>query len=449
MRPLDTFDAAARLRQAASDHNVPGASLAIWHDGTLVGATHGLVNIDTGVEVTPETLFQVGSITKPFTGVLTMMAVERGLLDLDASVARYLPGLVIGREPLPEAITVRMLLNHTSGIDGDLFIDTGDGDDCLERYTERLSETAMVFTPGRHYSYCNVGYCLLGRLQELVFGQPWDQVLRAHLLEPLGMTRATTLAERAVFSRCAVGHHWPRSASAPVVLPYQHLPHALGPAGLTMMATATELIRFGRMLAGEGRAPGGQVILSPATHRALVTPEVPTIDGAHWGLSVKVEDWGGERLVSHDGGTIGQSGFLWTIPERRFVFALLANGGDTASLFRDLFHPLVEQGFGVTEPGHTLSPVPMDLAVYEGAYENIGVRMEMTARSDHLDVEIHHLQVPMPTSPLRLRPLDRSRFLAEMEGLAPTVMAFQDFNASGRPDLFYAGRMHRRVSEGA
>ncbi len=93
---------------------------------------------------------------------------------------------------LPEAsidprITVRHLLTHTSGIDGDVFTDTGRGDDCVERYVALLGEVDRLFEPGTAYSYCNAGFVLLGRIIEVLDGRTWDESLKARLVEPLGL----------------------------------------------------------------------------------------------------------------------------------------------------------------------------------------------------------------------------------------------------------------------
>jgi CubicO group peptidase (beta-lactamase class C family) len=124
---------------------------------------------------------------------MIMQLVDEGLLSLDTTVSAVLPGARLGTADVGDQVTVRHLLTHTSGIDGDVFTDTGRGDDCVERYVDLLAEVPSVFTPGATYSYCNSGYVLLGRIIEVIDGQSWDESLRERLIGPLAATQTVTL----------------------------------------------------------------------------------------------------------------------------------------------------------------------------------------------------------------------------------------------------------------
>ena len=150
-------------------------------------------------------------------------------------------------------MTVLHLLTHTSGIDGDIFTDTGRGDECVERYVGLLAEVPWVFAPGAAYSYCNGGYVLLGRIIEVIDGQSWDESLRARLTGPLAATQTVTLPEEAILHRAAVGHH---RYGAPVHV--WGLPRSIGRAGLI---TATP----------------GDLLTSPASISTAASP--PTASG--------------------------------------------------------------------------------------------------------------------------------------------------------------------------
>jgi CubicO group peptidase (beta-lactamase class C family) len=126
-------DWTSRLKELAAEADVPGAVLGIWVDGEETIAPYGVLNRGTGVDVTADSLFQIGSITKPWTATMIMQLVDEGRLALDDAVVKLLPGVQIDGQ-----VTVRHLLTHTSGIDGDIFTDTGRGDDCLERYVDLL-----------------------------------------------------------------------------------------------------------------------------------------------------------------------------------------------------------------------------------------------------------------------------------------------------------------------
>ncbi len=99
-----------------------------------------------------------------------MQLVDEGLLDLDAPVAEVLPGFRVADPDVTRSVTTRHLLTHTSGIDGDVFTDTGRGDDCLERYVAGMAEVAQNHPLGATWSYCNSGYILAGRIVEHLTG---------------------------------------------------------------------------------------------------------------------------------------------------------------------------------------------------------------------------------------------------------------------------------------
>ncbi|GAA3202113.1 hypothetical protein GCM10020255_107310 [Rhodococcus baikonurensis] len=199
-----------RLDTLSAKYGVPGASLGILtttrsgFDRTVV--TSGVVSTRTGVAATPDTLFQMGSISKVWTATLIMQLVEEGLLDLDAPVRNILPDFAVDDAVATATVTTRQLLTHTSGIDGDVFIDGGRGDDCVERYVAALKSTVQLFAPGTDWSYCNTGFVIAGRIIEVLRGKSWDAVLRERIIEPLGLAKTTTLPEETALHRAAVGH---------------------------------------------------------------------------------------------------------------------------------------------------------------------------------------------------------------------------------------------------
>ncbi len=144
-----------------------------------------------------------------------MQLVDEGLLDLDAPVAEVLPELQLADADVTKSVTMRHLLTHTSGIDGDVFTDTGRGDDCLEKYVALLADAEQNHPLGATWSYCNSGFALLGRVIEKLTGKTWDAAMRERLFTPLGLTHTVTLPEEAMLYRAAVGHvDDPRRAAA-------------------------------------------------------------------------------------------------------------------------------------------------------------------------------------------------------------------------------------------
>src|SRR2546423_12698281 len=176
--PVDRDSLRRRLDELLTEHKVPGAALGVLHGDQVTEVASGVVNRRTGVETTPDTLFQIGSLTKVWTATLVMMLVDEGVLDLDAPVRTYLPEFRVADADVTERVTLRHLLSHSSGIGGDHILDTGRGDDTLERYVETCAELGQEHDLGVTMSYCNTGYGVLGRVIEKVTGKVWDQVLR-------------------------------------------------------------------------------------------------------------------------------------------------------------------------------------------------------------------------------------------------------------------------------
>src|SRR5215468_9762092 len=129
---------ADQLSALIEKYDVPGAAVAVLANGEVVDHAAGILHKGTGVEATPDSIFQISSVTKLWTSTLVMQLVDEGLVDLDAPVRTYLPEFRIADEEAAAVITTRMLLSHTAGFEGDIFTDTGVGDDCIEKYVATL-----------------------------------------------------------------------------------------------------------------------------------------------------------------------------------------------------------------------------------------------------------------------------------------------------------------------
>jgi CubicO group peptidase (beta-lactamase class C family) len=359
-------DWSARLRELAEAAEVPGAVLGIWSDGETTIAPYGVLNTATGVETTADSLFQIGSISKPWTATMIVQLAAEGRLGLDDEVVKLLPGA-----PIDPRVTVRHLLTHTSGIDGDVFTDTGRGDDCVEKYVALLRDVDSLFEPGTAYSYCNAGFVLLGRIIEVLDGRTWDESLKARLVEPLGLTKTVTLPEEAILHRAALGHLL--TDGSPVKT--WQLPRSIGPAGL-ITQSAGDLLEFAVMHLIDSR------------YAAMQEPQVPYAGGIggfnDLGLAWRIYDWGGRRLFGHDGTTISQLAFLRVDPAARLVMCLLTNSGNGTTLFEPLASEVFRHYVGVEHPG---PPQPIDTPVddrHVGRYERASVRLDVVRRDDRL-----------------------------------------------------------------
>jgi CubicO group peptidase (beta-lactamase class C family) len=381
---------ADRLGELAADENVPGATLAIWADGRQSVAAYGVLNAATGVSATPDSLFQIGSITKLWTATMIMQLIDDGRLSLDTTVAQALPGVRIAADGAEAEITIRHLLTHTSGIDGDIFTDTGRGSGCVERYTAGLAGAARIFAPGGAYSYCNSGFVLLGRIIEVLDGREWDESLRERLIRPLGLARTVTLPEEAILHRVATGHREHPYCDQPVSV--WGLPRSIGPAG-NIIACAADVLTFARMHLDGGVTADGARLLSAASVATMQPPQVETLslgDRADTvGLTWRLSRWRGGRVIGHDGGTIGQSAFLRADPDSGVAACLLTNSPEADGLFRRLFAEIFGEYAGLTMPAGLepfAGPPAADLRRHIGRYERISRRHEVSLRDGRLHV---------------------------------------------------------------
>jgi dipeptidyl aminopeptidase/acylaminoacyl peptidase len=392
-----------RLAVLAARHKVPGAALGILRvhgDGRpdeLAEAAWGYANYPAKIEATAGTLFQIGSITKVWTATLVMQLADEERLDLDAPVADVLPELKLADPEVTKAVTMRHLLNHTSGIDGDVFTDTGRGDDCLEKYVALLSDVKQNHPLGATWSYCNSGFVLAGRVVEKLTGRTWDAALRERICGPLALTHAVTLPEEALLHRTAAGHV--DVTGDPVLAPAWQLPRSAGPAGL-ISATAADVLAFARMHLAGGTAPDGTRVLSAASAAAMTEfsadlPDRHTL-GDSWGLGWIRFGWDGRRLFGHDGSTIGQSAFLRVLfdpdrPGAGLAVTLLTNGGHARDLYQDLYAEIFAELAGLAMPTPLAPPavpaanVREDIAAHLGTYEKASMRVEIFDGTDTTD----------------------------------------------------------------
>jgi CubicO group peptidase (beta-lactamase class C family) len=375
------------LAGVLTEHRVPGASVAVLTGDEVTAFAGGVLNTGTGAPATTESLFQIGSITKVCTATVLMRLIERGLVELDTPVAAVLP-----RFDRADRITVRHLLTHTSGIDGDFFHDTGRGADCLEKYTAACTELKQLHPPGASMSYCNTGFSLLGRIVEVLTGECWDDVLRELLLDPLGMDHSWTLAEDVLRFSAALGHE-PGTDGVLRPAAVWGMPRSVGPAG-TVNATATDVLALARLHLRGGLAPDGTRLLSERTVAAMREPQVEVPNawgkGDRWGLGWALFDQAG--IYGHDGGTIGQRACLRVVPDAGVAVAVLANSETAGPLITSLTDQLLRELAGV-DPVPPITPPqdpvdPIDLHRYTGVYAREAIRFEAVVRDGGLVLRV-------------------------------------------------------------
>ncbi|MEQ6900829.1 serine hydrolase domain-containing protein [Nocardioides sp. YIM 152588] len=377
----------ARFAELVKKHGIPGAQLGILKVGAdgaadeLFTTATGVLHAGTGQVATPDSVFQIGSVSKVWTATVIMQLVDEGRFTLQTPVAEIVPDLALRDPDVTKTVTVWNLLTHTSGIDGDVFTDTGRGDDALEKYVAELGEAAQNHPLGATWSYCNSGYSLLGRIIEVVTGQTWDEAMKERLFAPLGLTHTTTLPEEAMVFGHSVGHL--KGGDEPVVAPVWGMPRSVGPAGL-ITSRVEDVLAFARMHLTGGTAQDGTRVLSEAgvAEMADFQTECPEkiLLGDSWGLGWFRCDWNGHRAIGHDGNTIGQAAFLRLLPEAGIAVAVNTNIGSAIPLYQDLYEEIFKTLVDVDLPARfelPAEPVEVDATPYLGAYSRESVLEEV------------------------------------------------------------------------
>jgi CubicO group peptidase (beta-lactamase class C family) len=364
---------------------VPGVSIATWQDGEVRTAAFGMANLEGRYPVTPDTLFQIGSISKVFTATAVMQLVDGWRVDLDAPVARYLPDFRLSTPEATDALTVRHLLTHHTGFWGDDFTPQGEGDDALSKAVARLVGIRQLTAPGETWSYCNAGYQLLGAILERFHNKPAEDVIRDRVLKPLGLERSTFRADEAVLQPVATGYNTITTDEPEVAKPYA-ITRAMNPAG-AIIGTVTELVRFAEFHLGDGKA-GDKRVLSPGAVAEMQRIHVTAGNMApHWGLGWWVQEASGEHVFGHGGSTNGQRANLTVVPSRRFAIASLTNGSNGGAINRLVErHLMAQAGVPRTDPqeGHLPDAA---LAVFAGRYHSPGGDITIASEGGQLVVD--------------------------------------------------------------
>lgn len=318
--PVPDLGAVERFVKAQMDaHRIPGLALAIARGDEIV-AVQGYGLSGEGAPITPQTQFLVASLSKSFTATAVLQLVEAGRIALDQPVQNYLPAFTLADPDVAARITVRQLLNQTSGL-GDMGFTAGLGREqgSLEERVASLRDARPVSAPGTQFHYSDLNYQVLARLVEVVSGQPFDEYLRANLFAPLGMgdTFSAVTVDEATrrAGNLARGH----LVVYGVPVPARELSGFLGGSS-GVVSTAADLARYLAMQ-GDG-AYGGRRLLTPESLALMQTPP-PDVPSSHYGMGWLAGGVGGVRTVEHNGVLSTFYAEAVLLPESGYGFVLL------------------------------------------------------------------------------------------------------------------------------
>jgi CubicO group peptidase (beta-lactamase class C family) len=353
-------------------HAVLGAAVAILQDGEIAYlGGFGTTSVeDSGVRVTPRTLFAYGSIGKTICATLTMRLVEKGLLDLDTPVVHYLPDLHFSNADYGSKVTLRHLLSHTSGLPmAGKYWGPRDPDSLRRFVYEQIPYYTCLMEPGTVPLYSNTVICIAGHIAEAVTGKIYDDLVQEYVLDPLQM--AQTTFDPAV------------ALTYPVALPHKSGPdgepqamHRIAynvsgnPSGFAL-GSVSDLANLAQMYLNQGRF-GDQRFLTKSSIAEMqrlygdrhVTgadhPMTHICEG--YGSGFQVGHYRGKRIVRHGGTNLSYECFFDLFPDDQAAVVLLTNYSHEDSLI-DLWAALYDRALDLPHQGIAFlnKPAPISM----------------------------------------------------------------------------------------
>lgn len=311
---IDVTIAAEMQRQ-----HLPGLALAVIDHGELVLAKgYGFANLELSVPTTPDTVYEIASLTKQFTATAIMILVEEGKVKLTDPVSYY-------DQRLPErwqAITLHHLLSHTSGVHY-WSADFARADLTIEELYQDAYRLPLQFSPGTQCAYCDVNYNILGMVIHQVTGKPYHEFLQERIFAPLGMNarhndwraivpnRATGYCwEDGEWKNC-LGIHWHPLSDATQTAP-------INGANGSLLCSANDLAKWDAALYTEQ-------IITQATRQQMWTPTILSEPKAGFGLGWWIEEQAGQGLASHGGMNPAFGVWYGRYPDANLGIAVLTN----------------------------------------------------------------------------------------------------------------------------
>ncbi len=369
---------------------IPGVAVGIVYGDYEAVEGFGVTSIANPLPITPSTLFQIGSITKTYTTTALMRLVEEGLVDLNTPIQQYIPSFTLSNEDWAKEVTLRHLLNHTAGWEGDYLLSKpvgGRGDDALRLATDAMRDAPLLTRPGSVYHYNNTGFSVAGRLIEVLTEQHFESALERLVFEPLDLHESYLLAEEILPHRFAIGH---THKSKSEVQPAQWWAHRCLSSAGAVVSSANDLITYAQFHLG--MSGSSTKILQPATIAMMQSPQFLVDDyPLAIGLGWIINEVGGVTVVSHLGSSQGQVAMLEIVPEHNFALVVLTNADTGLMLARPVASWLHEKVLRLTplDELNALNLDPDELDQYVGSYVGDMFRIDIErGATSHLTANI-------------------------------------------------------------
>lgn len=413
------------VRAELARTGTPGAQVAVAHEGkVIVAAAYGVADIETSRPVTPRTLFRVGSVTKMVTGAMAAELAERGTLDLDAPIARYvteLEGRRVG------TVTTRQLLSHTAGWLDNAVAYGRMGEGALGEVMREVTDTLFITDPSRIVSYSNPGFSMAGYVIERAGRERYGALAESMVLRPMGMPQATFRPLAAMTHDFSQGHVG--TAQVPgVVRPYTENT-AQWAAGF-LFASAQDMARFSIAVMDDGMLDGQRVLSSGAVRRLTtgVAP-IPGDTANQYAFGLMVGRASGHRVWRHGGAINGFDALVTMYPDLKLSVVVVDNrSGAPLTGIEGL---VIQAVTGIAPPAATppaapRMPTAQERAQLVGRFRVNRQNIEFAVQSDTLVMLQNGLRMPV-----QMVGSDRIRVTPSVPGASPlTLVIVRD--ASGK-----------------
>jgi CubicO group peptidase (beta-lactamase class C family) len=356
----------------------PGAAVLVMKDGeVLLRKGYGLADLEQGIEIEPDMVFRIGSVTKQFTAAAILLLEEEGKLSIKDDFRKFLPDYPASFR----AITIEHLLTHTSGIrsytDMGAFWKRRRDDASVDELIAFFRDEPLGFEPGEKYAYNNSGYVLLGAIVEKVSGKTYEEYLSEKILEPLGMTGTYYGSASRIIPKRAQGYALVNGQFQNAEYLSMTLPFSAG----ALLSTVDDLAKWDRALYGTG-------LLSQASLEKWWKPfSLANGESTHYGFGWSISSYQGRRGVGHGGGINGFTCHLLRMPEDRVFVTVLTNRNDEKANPDLVARKLAAAAVGKPVNESTVTLSPRSLARHAGLYRtSSSARYLVTLESDRLSL---------------------------------------------------------------
>jgi CubicO group peptidase (beta-lactamase class C family)/D-alanyl-D-alanine dipeptidase len=433
--PTAPYAATAQLLErfisSQLEKQIAAISVALVDDQEIVWARgFGFARPVDSTPATAETVYRVASVSKLFTDLAVLHLVERGALDLDAPVSRYLPDFR-PQNPFDRPVTLRQLLSHRSGLVreppvGNYFDPT---EPTLEATVTSLNRTALVYAPEVRPKYSNAAVAVAGRIIEVSQGEPFAAYMDRVVLRPLGMRQASFSVTPEVRAQLAAGEMWTLDGRRFAAPTFQF---GMAPAA-NLYSSVLDLGRFLSALFA-----GGRGVVRPETLQEMWRPQfADTSARMGFGLGFYVSRLDDARLVSHDGAVYGFATKVAALPDEKLGVVVVATLDVATTVTERIAHAALQAmraakaGTSLPEPVMTVAVPPHVPAKVAGRYVRGQRQIELRARGDEL-----YLVAGRGGVPLSLRSLGDSMAVDDPREFGPYVVPLADGRLRINRDTF-------------